>query len=74
MLFVDLRAIHVALSAHAHSFDILWRQLADHLGGGADGKRVVRYFLTFAHQRLSADQAVFADLGAVQDHRIDTDQ
>nr|GFC58613.1 hypothetical protein [Tanacetum cinerariifolium] len=49
-------------------------QLANDLARRPHHQRAIRNHLAFANQRIGADDAVFADLRAVEDHRVDADE
>ena len=54
--------------------DLVGHELAHHLGGRADDHRAVGKLLAFGDERARADQAMPADLCAVEHHRADADQ
>lgn len=56
------------------AFFSLLGQLPHDLARRAHHQRAVGDFLAFADQRVGADDAVPADLGTVEDHRIDANQ
>src|SRR5258706_2925788 len=56
------------------ALELLGRELAHRLGGCADDERSVGKFLAFGDERTGADQAVAADLRAVEHDSLDADQ
>src|SRR5690606_25363524 len=71
---VALRIMDVMGSAGLEHLLLLLGQLAHHLARAAHHQAAIRDDLAFGNQAVGANDAVLADLGAVEDHRVDADQ
>lgn len=65
---------YVACRGAVHFFDIFVGQFADYLGRRANDEFAFAVRFSFGHQRASADQAVFADDGAVHHDGLNADE